>query len=96
MGLGEKAEVYDGEMAVLTMGATKVMNHASEDGKVKHLHFFADNTSAIETVFDPMPRMGQSFTIVFHHQIRQFLDSNPSYTVKVAWCPGHKDVQGNE
>ncbi len=35
MRLGEKAEVYDGEMAALTMGATKATNHASEDGEVK-------------------------------------------------------------
>ncbi len=40
MGLGEKAKVHDGEMAALAMGATKATNHASEDGEVKHLHFF--------------------------------------------------------
>ncbi len=96
MGLGEKAEVYDGEMAAPAMGATKATNHAKEDGDVKHLHFFADNTSAIEAIFDPTPRTGQTYAIVFHRRIRQFLDSDPSHTVEVAWCPGHKDIQGNE
>ncbi len=64
MGLGEKAEVYDGEMAALAMGATKATHHAKEDGEVKHLHFFADNTSAIEAIFDPTPRTGQTYAII--------------------------------
>lgn len=66
MGLGKKAGVYDGEMAALAMGATKAMNHAKGDEEVKHIHFLADNTSAIDTIFDPRPKPRQTFAIVFN------------------------------
>ncbi|KAK0225284.1 hypothetical protein IW262DRAFT_1293732 [Armillaria fumosa] len=48
MGLGEKAEVYDGEMAALAMGATKASNHAKgddEDG-ITVLSEFIENSGA--------------------------------------------------
>ncbi|KAK0203621.1 RnaseH domain, transposon factor [Desarmillaria ectypa] len=83
-------------MTALAMGATRATNHAKENEEVKHLHFFADNTSAIKEIFDPVPRTGQAYAIAFHRRIRQFLDSDPSHTVEVSWCPGRKDIQGNE
>ncbi|KAK0202710.1 RnaseH domain, transposon factor [Desarmillaria ectypa] len=45
---------------------------------------------------DPVPRTGQAYAIVLHRRIWQFLDSDPSHKVEVSWCPGHKDIQGNE
>ncbi|KAJ6593026.1 hypothetical protein B0H19DRAFT_919364, partial [Mycena capillaripes] len=55
IGLGSRAEVYDGELAALLLGAGKVIALAKDNPQIKEIHFFADNTSAINTIFDPKP-----------------------------------------
>ncbi|KAJ7938834.1 hypothetical protein B0H13DRAFT_1851413 [Mycena leptocephala] len=55
-GLGGHADVYEGELAAMYFGARKAVALAELDRSIKHLHFFADNTSAISTIFDPKPR----------------------------------------
>ncbi|KNZ77590.1 Vacuolar protein sorting-associated protein 26A [Termitomyces sp. J132] len=37
-------------------------------------------------------RLMQSFT----HAVNEFLDEQPDQTVTIQWCPGHKDIKGNE
>ncbi|KAJ6572054.1 hypothetical protein B0H19DRAFT_872895, partial [Mycena capillaripes] len=55
VGLGSRAEVYDGELAGLLFGASKALALTKENPQIKEIHFFADNTSAIQTIFDPKP-----------------------------------------
>ncbi|KAF7330237.1 RnaseH domain transposon factor [Mycena venus] len=96
LGLGSRAEVYDGELAGLLLGASKAMALARNDPRIKHIHIFADNTSAIKTIFDPKPRSGQLYSHVFHKKICAFLDDDPERKVEIAWSPGHCDIDGNE
>jgi ribonuclease HI len=96
IGLGSKAEVYDGELAGLYLGACKAIRIAEEDNDIDHLHFFADNTAAISTICDPKPRPGQLYAHQFHKKICDFLDVDDRRTVEIAWSPGHCDIDGNE
>ncbi|CAK5274979.1 unnamed protein product, partial [Mycena citricolor] len=60
------------------------------------LHFYADNTSALATIFDPKPRAGQLYAHQFHKAICGFLEGDPQRTVEIAWSPGHCNIEGNE
>lgn len=63
---------------------------------MKHIHIFADNTAAINAIFDPLPRAGQLISHNFHTTISKLLDDDPSRTVEIVWAPGHKNIRGNE
>ncbi|KAJ7679796.1 hypothetical protein B0H14DRAFT_2173861, partial [Mycena olivaceomarginata] len=89
LGLGSRAEVYDGELAGLLFGASKAIALAAENPQIKCIHFFADNTSAIQTILDPKPRAGQLYATQFHKKICTFLDADPEHRVEIAWSPGH-------
>ncbi|KAF8143729.1 hypothetical protein K438DRAFT_1633013, partial [Mycena galopus ATCC 62051] len=89
-------EVYNGEVAALALAAGRATSLAEEDPSIRHLHFFANNTAVIATIFDPKPRSGQLYAFKFHQKICDFLDGNPERTVEIAWSPGYSDIIGNE
>ncbi|KAI0916052.1 hypothetical protein AcV5_010469 [Taiwanofungus camphoratus] len=97
IGLGKKAEVYDAELAGLSWAARDVATYIREtDPGIKHLHFYADNTSAIKTIFEPKAGPGQGHTRIFREITIAFLEAHPENTVEVEWTPGHKGIRGNE
>lgn len=96
MGLGARAEVYDGELAALTIGAHRAVQYARSHNEITHIWFFADNTSAIGTAFDPKPRAGQLYAVNFHSKICTFLEENAARSVNLEWSPGHSDIPGND
>ncbi|KAF8588030.1 hypothetical protein K439DRAFT_1294521, partial [Ramaria rubella] len=54
--LGRKAEVYDAEMEGLAQAAREAVAFAMNQSVfIKHLHIFADNTSALQNIFDAAP-----------------------------------------
>ncbi|KAF8583012.1 hypothetical protein K439DRAFT_1297436, partial [Ramaria rubella] len=56
IGMGLKAEVYDAEMEGLAQAAESAVTYATNHRvPIKHLHFFADNTSAIQNIFEAKP-----------------------------------------
>ncbi|KAJ7637832.1 hypothetical protein B0H17DRAFT_894633, partial [Mycena rosella] len=55
IGLGKRAEVYDAELMGLYLGACKAVALAEMNEDIAHILFFADNTAAITTIFDPKP-----------------------------------------
>lgn len=63
---------------------------------VRHLHFFADNTSAISAIFEVKTAPAQGYSRVFRDLIVAFLDADPRHTVNVEWATGHHDIAGNE
>ena len=96
MGLGAKAEVYDGELTGLLMGARGASKFLEDHPDVKHVHIFADKTAAINAIFNPLPRAGQLISHNFHKTISKLLDDDPARTVEIVWAPGHKKIRGNE
>ncbi|KAF5366508.1 hypothetical protein D9757_012170 [Collybiopsis confluens] len=99
-GMGTTAEVYDAEMAGLSHGAAKAVQHAIENPNptpIHHLIFFADNSSAITTIYDQKPVAAcQGYAQRFRRSIETFLEADPRNTVKLRWCPGHKGIEGNK
>jgi ribonuclease HI len=96
MGLGGNAEVYDAEMAGLMMGSKMATRFARRNPEIKHIHFFADNASAVKCIFVPKPQPGQHYAAIFNSKLRTFLDSDDTHHLSIKWCPGHADVPGNE
>ncbi|KAE9389268.1 hypothetical protein BT96DRAFT_946996 [Gymnopus androsaceus JB14] len=58
-GMEAMAKVYDAELAGLALGAAKAISYAEQHKEIKNLHLFADNSSAITTIYDqkPIPMM---------------------------------------
>ena len=63
---------------------------------IKHLHFFADNSSAVRAIFNPSNKSGQHYTYRFHKKLCDFLDQNPNNRLSISWCPSHTNIKGNE
>jgi hypothetical protein len=95
-GLGARAEVYDGEMAGLSLGARAAADYVQKNPQVAHIHFYADNSAAVGTIFDPQPRPCQLYAESFSRKMMEFLDGSLERTVEIAWVPGHCNVKGND
>ncbi|KAF5319459.1 hypothetical protein D9619_008774 [Psilocybe cf. subviscida] len=96
MGLGGRTEVYDGELAALTMGITVAVDESKKNPTIKHIHIFSDNVSALSAICDPKPTGGQLFKHTFHDKATTFLDSDDNHRLSISWCPSHSGVAGNE
>ncbi|KDR86177.1 hypothetical protein GALMADRAFT_53118, partial [Galerina marginata CBS 339.88] len=78
------------------MGAKIAVRFARTHPEINNIHFFADNSSAVQHIFDPKPQPGQLYASIFHNKLRRFLDDDPAHKLAVCWCPGHTDIKGNE
>ena len=96
IGLGGTAEVYDAELTGLALGLKAAISSAEPLPEIHHIHIYADNTSAITSVIDPQPQQGQLLAHSFYQNMLQWLEKKPTNTLTIAWCPGHKDIPGND
>lgn len=94
--IGGRASIYDAEMAGLAMAAKSACRFAKRKTCINHIFIFADNNAAIRSAFDPKPGPAQLYAIQTHHTLRKFLNCHQDNKVTIAWCPGHKNVKGNE
>ena len=96
--MSPRAEVFDAEMAGLSWAARDATAYLSEhpDLQIRHLYFFADNTSAISTIFEVKTSTAQGYSRSFRELTTAFLDAHPENTVTVEWTPGHEGITGNE
>jgi len=96
IGLGETAEVYDAEMEALASAAEAALRYVSVHSDIHHLHFFADNSAAVDSIFKPHFGKGQHYSARFRSAILQFLDLSSLHSVEIAWTPGHLAIPGND
>ena len=96
IGLGGTAEVYDAELTGLVLGLKAAISSAEPLPMIHYIHIYADNTSAITLVTDPQPRQSQLLTHYFYQNMLQWLEKKPNNTLTIMWCPGHKDIPGND
>ena len=96
LGLGGHAEVFDAEMAALSLGATKADEIIQNTPNITHLAFFTDNSAATTAIVDPKPKTSQLFAIKFHQTIRPLLETHENLKVSISWCPSHCGIPGNE
>ena len=95
--LGDAAEVYDAEMLALAKACEAAVELAlTTHINVHTLHFFSDNSAAVDTAFTPSPGPSQRFAIRFREQALRFLDADRRNKLELAWVPGHTQVAGNE
>ncbi|KAJ3860203.1 hypothetical protein EV359DRAFT_49587, partial [Lentinula novae-zelandiae] len=71
-------------------------NFSTRDISITHWQFFTDSASSVDAIFDTSPTPGQIYCSNFYYKVVDFLDSDPSHTVEVAWVPSHLGIQGNE
>ena len=70
-----------------------------DDGTLNNahsIHFFMDNTGAIQRIFKGTPGKAQSCTVRFRQNILEILDRLPNTHITVEWVPGHCKIKGNE
>jgi ribonuclease HI len=96
LGLGGHAEVFDAEMAALSLGATKAEEFIQNSPNITHIAFFTDNAAATSAIVDPKPKTSQYFAIKFHQVIRPLLETHENLSISVSWCPSHCGIPGNE
>ena len=62
--MSPRAEVFDAEMAGLSWAARDATAYLSDhpDLQIRHLYFFADNTSAISTIFKVKTSTAQGYS----------------------------------
>ena len=96
MGLGGHTEVYDAEMAALSIGATQAAEYITDHPNITHITFFADNAAAVLAIADPRPQAAQIFATNFHNTMRPVLETYNTLTIKIAWCPSHCHIKGND
>ena len=96
--MSPRAEVFDAEMAGLAWAARDATAYLKEhhDIRIRHLHFFADNTSAVSAIFEVKTTTAQGYSHTFRELATAFLDAHPENTVTVEWTPGYKGITGNE
>ncbi|KAK0440308.1 hypothetical protein EV421DRAFT_1685404, partial [Armillaria borealis] len=60
------------------------------------IHFFADNSSAVDSIIRPKRGPGQQHATVFFKIATELLEEDEETSLEVAWAPGHQDIPGNE
>ncbi|KAI0054578.1 hypothetical protein BV25DRAFT_1766088, partial [Artomyces pyxidatus] len=61
-----------------------------------HVHIFADNTSAISTIYDSTAHPAQAASIIFRKNVDLLLTESAALRISVQWAPAHKGIKGNE
>lgn len=96
MGLGGHAEVFDAEMAALSLAASKASDFHRDFLNITHITIFSDSAASIKAITDPQPSSAQYYMLSFHNYIRPLLTNNANLSIAVSWCPSHCDILGNE
>jgi ribonuclease HI len=94
--LGGHAEVYDAEMAALSLGATQATEYMATHPNITHIVLFTDNSAATTAIGDTKPQSAQTFAAKFQNTLTPLLRTHPDLMVSISWCPSHCGIKGNE
>ncbi|KAJ7102567.1 hypothetical protein B0H15DRAFT_737088, partial [Mycena belliarum] len=77
--------------------ACDALTFAKSHPAVAHIHFFADNTSALAAIFDSRPsaRQAQAKRLRQVEALHRFPRTRPRNAIEIGWS-GHTDIRGNE
>ena len=95
---GPRAEAYDAEMEALAQASSYALS-ALNDGNLNNthaIHFFTDNTGAIQRMFKGTLGKAQSCSRHFRQNVLEILDQLPEISITIEWVPSHCKIQGNE
>ncbi len=97
--LGEQAEVYDTEMASLSVAA-KTTKQFILNGmwtqQPTHIVFYTDNSAAISCIHSGTLGKAQEHSLAFRKHIAEILNSVKEALVAISWAPGHSNIPGNK
>ncbi|KAJ4474352.1 hypothetical protein J3R30DRAFT_3295356, partial [Lentinula aciculospora] len=54
--------------------------------------FFTNNSSGTDTIFDTLPKLGQTYCFIFYQKVIDFLGADKIHTVKIAWTSSHTGI----
>src|SRR5258708_2202307 len=66
------------------------------DSKPHKLAFYADNTGAIQRIFEGSPGKAQAHSRAFRREICNILNADDKTIVAISWCPRHMGIVSNE
>ncbi|KAL0949789.1 hypothetical protein HGRIS_009827 [Hohenbuehelia grisea] len=96
LGLGPKADNYDGEMFALANAAKNLADTLETFPSITLIRLFADNTPAIDSIYETNPHPAQSASIIFRKHIDAALTAHATLRITLNWSPGHAGIKGNE
>ena len=97
--LGQHVEVFDAEMEGLAMAAEAVkelMSNNVDRDRTKSIHFFADNTGALQRIHKGTPGKAQNCSRRFRAVTLPILHNHQDIEIILSWVPGHQNIAGNE
>ena len=97
--MGEHTEVFDVEMAGLHTVAIEArcfIKNVPTGNKLCKIVFYADNTGAIQRIFEGSTGKAQAHSQGFRQEIFNILNADKEARVAISWCPGHQGITGNE
>lgn len=94
---GQFMEVYDMETAALCEASIVIRNlHESHRlNTISNIRVYADNTSAIQTIWKGDHTSNQTQHQIFRRNIFLILSSYPHIHITIEWVPGHHKIKGN-
>jgi ribonuclease HI len=92
-------EIYDAEMEGLTRMAEAVkglLATTQEARNIKSIHFFADNTGALQRIHKGTPGKAQGCSQHFRPVAFPLLHQNQNLSITLSWVPGHHNTTSND
>ncbi|EIM87713.1 uncharacterized protein STEHIDRAFT_121331 [Stereum hirsutum FP-91666 SS1] len=91
-----QATSFDAELAGLAAALNASIIAARERDTITSIHLFADNSSALESLFRPNFHSSQIVSVLAARKAREWLTEDNTRHIHLHWVPGHQGVELNE
>lgn len=91
-----RATSFDAELAALTAALRKAIDTANTLPNISAIHMFADNESALHSLFDTSLHSSHIMSVLSAKHAREWLEAEPTHHIHLHWIPGHRGVALNE